>query len=496
MSHELRTPLNAIIGFCEILVEEATELKLKEFRNDLQKIHRSGKHLLSLINDILDLSKIEVKKIDINVGKFILNDLIDSVNETLVPYAKINNNIIDVTLPKKIIFMSSDELKLKQILFNLISNACKHSENSNIRLIISEKVKNKSKRITFKIQDKGEGIPKEKLANIFDPFTQAKSEVNSKVKGTGLGLTISKAYAQLLGGNIEVKSTIGKGSTFTFHALQDYYNINKQDKVAEIKKSLINKNSSNLTKILVIDDDNDFLVSIKKILAEHGYKVFTANKGEKGILKAKKILPNIIILDIIMPKENGWYIYDKLTKIKSLSQVPIITIGDYDKIQKDIGVVDFLNKPINWEKLNKLLEKYTFPKKDNKYILVVDDDLTTRTILSKMLKKDGWNVKKAQNGKIAIDKLIANKPELILLDLMMPVMDGFEFIKIIKRKASWKDIPIIVITSKDLTEDDFHFLSKKVESVIQKGKYTRKDLIKRIVTTIKKSDLKIYIKGK
>jgi len=496
MSHELRTPLNAIIGFCEILVEEATELKLKEFTDDLEKIHRSGKHLLSLINDILDLSKIEVKKIDINVGKFSLTELMDSVNETLTPYAKINNNVLDINLPNKTIFMSSDELKLKQILFNLISNACKHSENSTIKLLISEKMKKKSKIIIFKIEDKGKGIPKEKLANIFDPFTQAKSDVNRKVKGTGLGLTISKAYAELLGGNIEVKSIIGKGSTFTFYALQDYYNIDKHDGISKIKKSLKTKNSSNIIKILVIDDDNDFLVYIKKILSQDGYKVYTANKGEKGILKAKKILPNIIILDIIMPKENGWYIYDKLTKIKSLSRVPIITIGDYEKMQKNIGVVDFLNKPINWEKLNKLLEKYTFPKKDKKYILVVDDDLTTRTILSKMLKKDGWNVKKAQNGKIAIDKLIANKPELILLDLMMPVMDGFEFIKIVKRKASWKHIPIIVITSKDLTEDDFYFLSKKVDSVIQKGKYTRKELIKKIVTTIKESDLKIYIKGK
>ena len=171
-----------------------------------------------------------------------------------------------------------------------------------------------------------------------------------------------------------------------------------------------------MAKILVIDDDNIFLEQIKKVLTKHGYKVYTANKGDKGILKAKKILPNIIILDIIMPKENGWYIYDKLTKIPSLSRVPIITIGDYAKIQKGIGIVDFLNKPINWKKLNKLLEKYTFPKSDNKYILVVDDDLTTRTILSRMLKKDGWNVKKAQNGKIAIDKIISNKPELILLD--------------------------------------------------------------------------------
>ena len=495
MSHELRTPLNAIIGFCEILVEEATDLKLKAFIDDLKKIHRSGKHLLSLIIDILDLSKIEVKKIDINVGKFQLDEMISSVIETLDQYAKINNNVIEVTLPKESISMSSDKLKLKQILFNLISNACKHSENSKIKFIVSQKAEKKSKLINFKIQDRGVGIPKEKLASIFDPFIQARNDVNSKVKGSGLGLTISKAYAELLGGDIEVKSIEGKGSTFRLCVLQHYYNINEQDGVREIKTVLKKQSSSNLTKILVIDDDNVFLEQIKKVLSKHGYKVYTENKGEKGILKAKNILPDVIILDIIMPKENGWYIYDKLTKIPSISKIPIITIGDYDKIQDGFGIVDFLNKPINWKKLNQLLNKYTLPKSYDKYILIVDDDLTTRTILSKMLKKDGWNVKKAQNGKIAINKLIANKPELILLDLMMPVMDGFEFIKIVKRNASWKSIPIIVITSKDLTEDDYYFLSEKVESVIQKGKYTRKELIKKIVTTIKESDLKIYIKG-
>ena len=495
MSHELRTPLNAIIGFCEILIEDATELKQEGVVSDLEKIHTSGIDLLALINDILDLSKIEVKKIDVNISTFELKNLVNSVKTTLGPYAKINRNNIQINLPKKSITVSSDELKIRQILFNLLTNACKNSEDSDINLIIKlEKVK-KTNYIVFKVQDFGVGIPKNKMKEIFEPFNQGNVIDNSKLKGTGLGLTISKTYSELLGGYIHVKSKETIGSTFTSYILQDYYREKNKLTATQIVEDPQKSTLPQKSKILIIDDDINFLDLINRRLSKEGYLVFTANNGQRGIDKAKKLIPDIIILDILMPDMDGWTVYQKLKKIPLLSQIPVIivTIGDYEKMAKDFGVVDFLSKPIAWKNLNVILSKYKTNSK-SKHILVIDDDSTTRIILRKMLVKDGWRVDEAENGKVAIDQIKKEKPELILLDLLMPVMDGFKFLKVIKTEETFIDIPIIVITSKDLTADDYSFLTANVDKVIQKGDYTRKEIINRIDVAIKESNLKMYLK--
>ena len=495
MSHELRTPLNAIIGFCEILIEDATELKQEGVVSDLEKIHTSGIDLLALINDILDLSKIEVKKIDVNISTFELKNLVNSVKTTLGPYAKINRNNIQINLPKKSITVSSDELKIRQILFNLLTNACKNSEDSDINLIIKlEKVK-KTNYIIFKVQDFGVGIPKNKMKEIFEPFNQGYVIDNSKLKGTGLGLTISKTYSELLGGYVHVKSKETIGSTFTSYILQDYYREKNKLTETQIVEGPQKSTLPQKGKILIIDDDINFLDLINRRLSKEGYLVFTANNGQRGIDKAKKLIPDIIILDIVMPDMDGWTVYQKLKKIPLLSQIPVIivTIGDYEKMAKDFGVVDFLSKPIAWKNLNVILSKYKTNSK-SKHILVIDDDSTTRIILRKMLVKDGWRVDEAENGKVAIDQIKKEKPELILLDLLMPVMDGFKFLKVIKTEETFIDIPIIVITSKDLTADDYSFLTANVDKVIQKGDYTRKEIINRIDVAIKESNLKMYLK--
>ena len=496
MSHELRTPLNAILGFCEILIEDATELKQEGVVSDLEKIHTSGIDLLALINDILDLSKIEVKKIDINISSFEMKNLVNSVKTTLEPYAKINRNNIQINLPKKSIVVSSDELKIRQILFNLLTNACKNSEESDINLTITRETVKKINYIAFKVQDFGVGIPKNKMKEIFEPFNQGNIIDNSKLKGTGLGLTISKTYSELLGGYIHVKSKEGLGSTFTSYILQDYYR--KKGKSEEYKIVEIPQISPfpQKGKILIIDDDINFLDLIDRRLSKEGYLVFTANNGKSGLIKANKLVPDIIILDIVMPDMDGWTVYRKLKRTPLLAQIPVIivTIGDYEKMAKDFGVVDFLAKPIKWKTLNVILSKYKIIGK-SKHILVIDDDSATRIILRKMLVKDGWRVDEAENGKVALDRIKKEKPELILLDLLMPVMDGFKFLKVIKGKDSLIDIPIIVITSKDLTADDYSYLTANVDRVIQKGDYTRKEIINRIDVAVKESNLKMYLKG-
>ena len=299
-----------------------------------------------------------------------------------------------------------------------------------------------------------------------------------------------------MGGYIHVESEEGKGANFTSIILQDYFSVkeHKADQSLDVESKTNDKSQDE--KILVIDDDIVFLDLINSRLIKEGYIVYTANSGEKGLRKAKQILPDIIILDIVMPDIDGWTVYKKLKNTPLLSEIPVIivTIGDYQKMAKDFGVVDFLSKPINWNVLSGILEKYKTIT-SNRHILIVDDDVTTRIILNKMLIKDGWRVAEAENGKDAIQRIKDEKPELILLDLLMPVMDGFELLKILQADDSMKGIPIIVITSKDLSEEDYAFLSDNVDRVIQKGKYTRKELIKRINTAIKQSNLTVHKKG-
>jgi len=494
MSHELRTPLNAIIGFCEILIEDATELRQEGVVNDLGKIHKSGIDLLALINDILDLSKIEVKKVDLNISTFKLKDLIKSVETTLEPYAKINNNKIKISLPENEIVLRSDELKIRQILFNLLTNACKNSESNRINLLVAQKIKKKVDFIVFQVEDFGVGISNDKMKDIFEPFHHSDSVDNSKIKGTGLGLAISKRYTELLGGYIDVESEEGSGSIFTAHIIQNIHHDKENTISSDGDQATEDALFPEKGKILVIDDDINFLDLVDRRLTKEGYLVFTAHNGLNGIDKAKKLVPDIIILDIIMPDIDGWTVYQKIKKIPLLSQIPIIivTIGDYQKMAKDFGVVDFLSKPIAWDNLNGILEKYKVVSR-SKHILVVDDDSSTRTILRKMLIKDGWRVDEAENGKDALDRIEMQVPELILLDLLMPVMDGFNFLKEIKKMESLIKIPIIVITSKDLTLDDYSFLTENVDKVIQKGKYNRQEIIEQIDTSIKESKLKMHL---
>ena len=494
MSHELRTPLNAIIGFCEILIEDAIDLEQKGVVSDLEKIHKSGIDLLALINDILDLSKIEVRKVDLNISTFNIKDLIESVKTTLEPYAKINKNKINIDFPDVQLVLRSDELKIRQILFNLLTNACKNSESSQINLLVTQKISKNINFLVFKVEDFGVGISEGKLDKIFEPFHHSDVVDNSNIKGTGLGLTISKRYTELLGGDINVESKEGVGSTFTIHVLQDYYHDRDDAKIhvdGELAEDILFPEKG---KILVIDDDINFLDLVDRRLTKEGYLVFTAHSGLNGLDKAKKLVPDIIILDIIMPDVDGWTVYQKIKKIPLLSQIPIIivTIGDYERMAKDFGVVDFLSKPIVWNNLHHILKKYKVVSK-SKHILVIDDDSSTRTILRKMLIKDGWRVDEAGNGKVAIERMGMQIPELVLLDLLMPVMDGFKFLKEIKKVDAWSKIPIIVITSKDLTVDDYSFLTDNVDKVIQKGKYNRKEIIDQIDESIKESKLKMYL---
>ena len=476
MSHELRTPLNAIIGYSEILIEDAVENNQNSVVNDLNKILKSGKHLLSLINEVLDLSKIEANRLDINLSEFLLEDIINLIKDSIVPYTKINNNKLEVSIPQKTIKIFSDELKFKQILFNLLTNACKYSNNSKVLFKINIKTINKREYLNVIVKDNGIGIAKDELNDIFDPFTRVNKDKNVNIEGTGLGLAICKAYVDLLDGKISVKSKLDVGTTFTCQIPLDYHSKNQLIKPFKSKdKITISKDRA--YKIFIVDDDIKFLDVISRKLNNMGYSVATTNSGVNALSKIKKFKPDLIILDIIMPDVDGWTVYSNIKDEIELRDIPIIivTIGDYNEMSSDFGASGFIKKPIEWNDLYHMLLQYDL--KPNGNVLVIDDDSATRNLLDKMISKEGWNVKTAVNGDDALSKVKKDKFELIILDLVMPVMDGFEFLKKIKKYKKYSKIPIIVVTSKDLSKEDYDILKGDVIRIVQKGSYKSDEIL-------------------
>jgi signal transduction histidine kinase/DNA-binding response OmpR family regulator len=483
MSHELRTPLNAIIGYSEILIEDAEDDGNTAIIADLQKISGAGKHLLSLINDILDLSKIEAGKMELFIEKLDVNSVIRDVATTIQPLVQKNNNRLLINYPPESIIMESDLTKIRQILFNLISNASKFTENGNITVDISTETLNNDKLITFAVIDNGIGISPEQMEKLFRNFSQADASTTRKYGGTGLGLALSRKFGQMLGGDITVKSELGKGSTFSLR-LPVNSSLNQQDKLQILSESLLSAPeipvpTKNNNTILVIDDDltiHDLL--IRNLKKSTGFDVITATTGEEGIRLARKYQPLAITLDLVMPGIDGWQVLLELKKYPETENIPVIIVSMIDdkSMGYALGVSDYLTKPVDRDKLTSLLQKYKCDKPKCP-VLIVEDDSAQMEILSRILKSDNWDVLEAENGLVALEKVKEKIPDLIILDLMMPEMDGFTFVMEIRKKENWHSIPIIVITAKELTDEDRSRLNGYVKQILHKGAFTKEELI-------------------
>ncbi|MEB3310278.1 MAG: response regulator, partial [Snowella sp.] len=481
MSHELRTPLNAIIGYSEMLQEEAEDLGEELFIQDLKKIQGAGKHLLELINDILDLSKIEAGRMDLYLENFEIIPILTEIVATIQPLIEKNNNTLIVNYPPEIGTMFADVTKIRQSLFNLISNASKFTQKGTITLTVNRYLKNDQDWVSFQIQDTGIGMTPEQLGKLFKAFSQADASTTRKYGGTGLGLVITQKFAQMMGGDIFVESEIGVGSRFTIHLPTQVADLSK---ASDPKKTETNPNLSSLfagKTILVIDDDPTTHDLIRRFLEPEGFQVLATTNPEEGLQWAKSKRPDGIILDIIMPKMDGWAVLTRLKADPTLAAIPIIvaTVLEDQSLGYTLGATDYLTKPIQRKQLQGLLEKYR-SKLSSQLILVVDDDANNRGILRRQLEKEDWTVIEADNGRNALAQLAEHSPALILLDLMMPEMDGFEVINQLRQQEAWRDIPVIVITAKDLTESDRQQLNGSVESIMQKGAYNRQELLKEV----------------
>ncbi len=481
MSHELRTPMNAIIGYSEMLAEDAEEEGHQEMVPDLKKVTSAGKHLLALINDILDLSKIEAGRMDLYLERFSLRQMLEEALATVAPLVAKNHNQLVVSFGDDLGEIRADLTKLRQTLFNLLSNAAKFTENGTITLTATREQRQGADWITIQVSDTGIGIAEDKLPQVFEEFSQADGSTTRDYGGTGLGLSISQRFCRMMGGVLSVASELGEGSTFTIQlpAAVDALEAAKAVTGSEERRS--DAIPEGVHPILVIDDDADSRDLLQRAFEADGFVVVTAASGEEGLDLARRLRPAFITLDVMMPGMDGWAVLKEVKADPALSQIPVamISIVGEEDIGYSLGAVEHLIKPVDRDKLRELANLYAQPSGGG-HALVVDDDETIRTLFRRALEGDRWTVVEAENGAAALQRVSDRKPDLILLDLMMPIMDGFEFLVELRKVDDAAAIPVIVVTAKDLTEEDQRCLSGGVARIVQKGALTRQELLAQV----------------
>ncbi|MCZ6481066.1 MAG: response regulator [candidate division NC10 bacterium] len=482
MSHELRTPLNAIIGYSEMLQEEAEDLGQVHFIPDLQKIHGAGRHLLGLINDILDLSKIEAGKMGLYLETFDIAPMIQDVVATITPLVEKDANTLKVHCADDLGTMRADLTKVRQALFNLLSNACKFTERGTLTLGANREMVDGTAWIKFRVSDTGIGMTPEQMGKLFEAFTQAEASTTRKYGGTGLGLTISQKFCQMMGGDITVESAPGQGSTFTILLPAKVVDPEAAlvPRVEEIPATAVPTPEGAPT-VLVIDDDPRVHDLMQRFLRKEGLHMVAAMDGEEGLRLAKTVRPTMITLDVLMPGMDGWAVLSALKSDPELTDIPVImiTIMDEKQMGYTLGAADYLTKPIEWKRLAVILQKYKCAHPPCP-VLVVEDDAEIRKLLRRRLEKEGWAVAEAENGRVALERMAENRPELILLDLIMPEMDGFQFLEEVRKQEGWRSIPVVVVTAKNLTPEDRLVLSGSVTQILQKGAYSQEELLRKI----------------
>jgi signal transduction histidine kinase/DNA-binding response OmpR family regulator len=438
MSHELRTPLNAIIGYSEMLHETAEDDGHKEFLPDLVKIRDAGRHLLGLINDILDLSKIEAGKMDLYLEEVDLAGLVEEIRSIVEPLAAANANRLEIACPPALGTLRTDRTKLKQSLLNLLSNAGKFTQSGQIKL----QVKPGEDQISFAVSDTGIGMTEEQQGRLFQAFSQADVSTTRQYGGTGLGLAITKHFCEMLGGNIAVESASGAGSTFTI-------TLSNRDRAMRAA-SAIPEGAEDAALVMVVDDDPNARDLLAAMVRREGYRVIEAPDGETALALAREWHPDVITLDVLMPHMDGWAVLTALKSDAQLAAIPVIivTVLADRGIAVSLGAAEFLTKPVDRVRLAGTIRQHVY---GSGVILVVDDESESRGIARRHLERLGWEAAEAGDGAEALAWLSYNPhPAMILLDLLMPGMNGFAFLEEIAKHAEWQGIPIVILTAMPL----------------------------------------------
>jgi signal transduction histidine kinase/DNA-binding response OmpR family regulator len=481
MSHELRTPLNAIIGYSEMLEEEAEERGLEDLAPDLAKIHGAGRHLLTLINDVLDLSKIEAGKMELYLEDFELTALVGDVESTLRPLVEKNQNVFEVSCSPDIGIMHADLTRVRQILFNLLSNAAKFTQRGRVGLAVSPRRLRDRDWLEFAVSDTGIGLEPDQQERLFQSFSQVDPSTARKYGGTGLGLVISRRFAQMMDGDITVQSELGEGSVFTVR-LPRAVGAHAPGRAAASSPPPSPPPAPAVSvtpTVLVVDDDQAALETITRGLMREGFKVITASNGDDAVRLARSQPPDAITLDVLMPGRDGWTVLRALKADPMTSAIPVVVVSmleDQD-VGYALGAVDYLTKPVDRERLVASLGRFRDGGRGPRPVLVVEDDPATREVVRRALEQDGWLVREAPNGRAALEAVKSDVPDLVVLDLMMPEMDGFEFVSELRRLDAGHHLPVVVVTAKEVTAEDRARLSGQVSRILHKGSFTREELV-------------------
>lgn len=474
MSHDIRTPMNAILGFATLLARDAENaVKVRDYTN---KITASGKHLLSLINDVLDVSKIESGKVVLTIGEFTLNDLVSSIDAIIRPMAKDRNQTFHVSVTDiKHEYLLGDETRINQILINLLSNAVKYTpEGGNIwfRIIGLQQYSSQYEHIRIEVEDDGYGMTPEYLETIFEAFTRAENSTTNKVQGTGLGMAITKNIVELMGGTIDVFSEVNKGSLFR---------VDLELRIPSGQTDLQFWKENGISRILAVDDDLEVCRSIQMLMKESGIDVDIARSGEDALRLVrdsvgKDISYHVILLDWKMPEMDGGEIARRI-RAEIPQSVPIVFLTSYmeDEVEDDVrmlGNVEFLAKPFFVSAFKEVLcrlreeecEQESLGEEEDEnslkglYFLAAEDNFINAEILSELLSMEGADCEIVENGKLAVERYAAepDKFDAILMDVQMPVMNGYDAskeIRALEREGGTRHIPIIAMTANAFAED-------------------------------------------
>jgi PAS domain S-box-containing protein len=479
MSHELRTPLNAIIGYAQILQEDAEDQGQDDMLPDLKKIETAGKHLLGLINDILDLSKIEAGRMEVFLEPVFLPALVEEVRTLTAPLAAANENVVRTEVAPGLEQIRSDVTKLKQSLLNLVSNACKFTKGGQVDLKAEAVEKDGAPWLRFTVSDTGIGMTAEQQAKLFRAFTQADSSTTRQYGGTGLGLAITKRLCDLLGGDVEVASEAGVGSRFTITLP-----LHPPEAVAPLEPALAHQAPTGPeqgTTLLLVDDDPQVHELLGEMLAREGYRVEHAASGPEAMAVVEDHRPAAVLLDVMMPQVDGWTVLSRLKRDEALADIPVIIVSMLDErpLGLSLGASEFLTKPVDRSKLVSTVRKYAGPAKGT--VLLVEFDPEQRGKLSKVIAGAGLAVKSTPDGRAAAAWLKNHpRPALLVLDLEAAEAGGFSLLAALKADGKLHDVRKILLTDRELSAVERSYLNGEPGAVISKGEATPQALLEAI----------------
>ena len=476
MSHELRTPLSAIIGYSEMMIEEAEDgVEPASLVPDMRKIENNARHLLGLINDVLDLSKVESGKTEIYVEEFDIGTMLQDVAATAQALLDKKGNTLVQRVASDVPGMTSDVTKIRQCLLNLLSNAAKFTEHGTITLAVDRDTDEDGRDwISFAVADSGIGMTEEQLAKLFQRFQQADASTTRQFGGTGLGLSITQAFSAMLGGQVTVTSTQGQGSTFTLRLPVRYEAANTASDEGHGANQTDEDVPAGDRVVLVIDDDAAQRDLMSRFLSREGFVPRTAPDGRAGLAMARRLRPRAILLDVMMPGADGWTVLSALKADAELKDTPVVMVSFVDErgLAASLGAADYVAKPVKWDRFRQVMDRF---REEGGDVLVVDDEADFRRQMRKALEEGGWMVREAVDGQDALREVERKVPQMVLLDLVMPVMDGFAFLQSLRGKPGCAKVPVVVLTAYELSRADRMRL-RGADQVLTKDTRTLRDL--------------------